>query len=148
QRGELLYGQGDPITPITIDEQAVVFTIAYAKDHGIWPRTVPKPAGDHTGTHSGDGTPSTFPVGGTAGGSGGQMSEGRVGGPAPPDGATNQQTQPSGPPSFTAEGLLKEALIRLWEQARARRVELIGSLTIRLFDAADAFRLLSVVTAI
>jgi hypothetical protein len=148
RRGELLYGQGDPITPITIDEQAVVFTIAYAKDHGIWPRPVLQPTGDDTGSQVGGDTTSAFPVGVTTGGSGRQMGEGQFGGPTPPGGATNQQTQPSGPPSFTAEGLLKEALIRLWEQARARRVELIGTLTIRLFDTADAFRLLSVVAAI
>jgi hypothetical protein len=45
QRGDLLYGTGDPITPIAVDEQAVVFTMAYAKDHNIWPRPAPKPTG-------------------------------------------------------------------------------------------------------
>ena len=147
QRGELLYGPGDPITPIATDEQAVVFTMAYAKDHGIWPRPVPKPAGGDTGPTSGAGL--DFPGGGVTGGGGGQFGAGPVGGiPSPTGGTISTLTPPSGPPSFTAEGLLKEALIRLWEQARARRVELIGALTIRLFDAADAFRLLSVVGAI
>ena len=43
RRGDLLYGPGDPHTSIAIDEQAVVFTMAYAKDHGIWPRPKPQP---------------------------------------------------------------------------------------------------------
>src|SRR3546814_6363159 len=38
RRGELLYGKGDPMAAIAVDEQAVVFTIAYATEHGIWPR--------------------------------------------------------------------------------------------------------------
>jgi hypothetical protein len=144
QRGELLYGQGDPITPIATDEQAVVFTMAYAKDHNIWPRPAPKSAGGTSDT----GTPPGFPGGGAPGGGGGQLGEVPVGGIPLPSGDNASPSAPAGPPTFTAEGLLKEALIRLWEQARARRVELIGALTIRLFDAADAFRLLNVVGAI
>ena len=50
--------------------------------------------------------------------------------------------------SFTAEGVLKEALVRLWEQARAKKVESIGVLTIRMFEAGDAFRLLGAVGAV
>ncbi|MYK32345.1 MAG: hypothetical protein F4051_11710 [Boseongicola sp. SB0670_bin_30] len=52
------------------------------------------------------------------------------------------------PGSFTAEGILKEALVRLWEQARTKEVETIGSLTIRMFEAGDAFRLLGAVGAV
>jgi hypothetical protein len=127
QRGELLYGPGDPITSIAVDEQAVVFTMAYAKERGIWPRPVPQPAGPGP-VGPGPGLP---PVG-----------------PGPGGGTPGPQPRPDGPPSFTAEGLLKEALIKLWEQARTQKIERIGSLTIRLFDAADAFRLLSVVGGI
>jgi hypothetical protein len=47
--------------------------------------------------------------------------------------------------AFTAEGVLREALTKLWEQVRARKVESIGLLTIRMFEAGDAFRLLGVV---
>ena len=43
---------------------------------------------------------------------------------------------------------MREALVRLWEQARGKSVEKLGHLHIRLFEAADAFRLLSVVGAI
>jgi hypothetical protein len=124
QRGELLFGPGDPITGVNIDEQAVVFTMAYAKDHGIWPRAKPQPSG-----------PEPSPPGPEPG-------------PQPPPGPTPEPPPANAENTFTAEGLLKEALIRLWEQARARRVEKIGSLSIRMFDAADAFRLLGVVVAV
>lgn len=122
QRGELLFGPGDPITAIAIDEQAVVFTMTYAGEHRIWPREIPQPSGPAPEPPGGFAEPSPEP------------------GPAPPVRDTEN--------TFTAEGLLKEALIRLWEQARARRVEKIGSLSIRMFDATDAFRLLAVVAAI
>ena len=48
RRGELLYGKGDPMAMIIIDEQSVLFTSAYAQQHGIWPRkpmTVEPPGG-------------------------------------------------------------------------------------------------------
>ena len=42
RRGDLLFGPGDPPAEIAIDEQSVVFTMAYANNKGVWPR--PKPA--------------------------------------------------------------------------------------------------------
>jgi hypothetical protein len=123
QRGDLLFGPGDPITSIIVDEQAVVFTMAYAREHGIWPRPTPQPASPEAEPRPGGfAEPSPAPA------------------PAPPPRNADGM--------FTAEGLLKEALIRLWEQARARRVDMIGSLSIRMFDATDAFRLLAVVAAV
>ena len=129
RRGELLFGPGDPAAGIEIDEQSMIFTMAYAKNAGVWPR---KPA-----------EPSERPL------------------PAPERGGTTESagggadTSPEPPPAvgaapglFTAEGILREALVRLWEQARASRVEAIGSLTIRLFEAGDAFRLLGAVGAV
>jgi hypothetical protein len=124
QRGELLFGPGDPITSIAVDEQAVVFTMGYAEDHGIWPRAMPQPSAPEPGA------PKPEP-----------------GAPFSPE-STPSPTIKDAETTFTAEGLLKEALIRLWEQARARRVEKIGSLSIRMFDATDAFRLLGVVAAV
>ena len=41
RRGDLLFGPDDPAAAIAIDEQAVVFTMVYAKNKGVWPR--PKP---------------------------------------------------------------------------------------------------------
>ena len=124
RRGELLYGIGDPTALIEIDEQSVVFTMEYAKEQGIWPRPAskkPDPPGSKPGTEM-------------------------------PDTETDPDKEPGGgklkvaePGSFTAEGVLKEALTKLWEQARTRKVEKIAELSIRMFEAGDAFRLLGAV---
>ena len=50
--------------------------------------------------------------------------------------------------SVTAEGVLRDALVQLWEQARAQRMEKIGVLSIRMFEAGDAFRLLGAIGAV
>lgn len=55
---------------------------------------------------------------------------------------------PPPPGSLTAEGLLKEALTKLWEQARVKKIEAIASVTVRLFEAGDAFRLMGAVGAV
>ena len=49
---------------------------------------------------------------------------------------------------FSAEGVLKDALAQLWEQARAKQAAAIGTLIIRMFEAGDAFRLLGAVGAV
>ena len=135
RRGDLLYGPGDPQAGIAIDEQSVVFTMAYARNTGIWPRPKPsdpvrrayptKPEGERSQGLWVREERGTYGVGGT--------------GPSP-------ETPPPG--SFTAEGVLKEALVRLWEQARAKGAERIGTLTIRMFESGDAFRLLGAVGAV
>ena len=129
QRGDLLFGPGDPPASILIDEQSIVCTMAYAKNTNIWPRQSP---GDPTSPGSGHKPPggSTEPPGGRPG--------------------TDRVNPPGSPPpeSFTAEGVLKEALIQLWEQARAKQVETIGVLIIRMFEASDAFRLFGAVGAV
>lgn len=140
RRGDLLFGVGDPTAPIQIDEQSVLFTMAYAKDHGIWPRPAPKqdlPGGESGNTQTDgetdqddDGESGSW----TGGGTGGLDTGGKPG--------------VREPAAFSAEGLLKEALIKLWEQARTRKVEKISKLTIRLFDVGDAFRLLGAVGAV
>ena len=125
QRGELLFGPGDPAAMIQIDEQAVVLTMAYATNKGVWPR-------EHTTGKPGDGDKGA--------------DEPRD----PPDGdATEPDDGPSTPPgSFAAEGVLKEALLKLWEQARAGQVEAVGALTVCMFEAGDGFRLLGAVAAV
>ena len=45
RRGDLLLGPGDPFAEIVIDEQSVVFTMAFAKNRGIWPRPAPDEPG-------------------------------------------------------------------------------------------------------
>ena len=49
---------------------------------------------------------------------------------------------PPPPDALTAEGVLRDALTQIWEQARGRGIDGIGMLTIRMFEAGDAFRLL------
>ncbi len=134
KRGDLLFGPGDPAAGIMIDEQSVVFTMAYAKNAGIWPRKRPgeseQPALEGEKTDQ-PGEPSR---GGRSAGSG-----------AEPVGRHSIREAPG---SFTAEGVLKEALVKLWEQARFQKVEAIGTLAIRMFEAGDAFRLLGAVGAV
>lgn len=135
RRGELLYGPGDPTTTIEIDEQSVVFTMAYATERGIWPRPAPK------SPVALDPDPPVEP--GPTPGEGGKGGE-----PAGGGGTRPGISEPPPPNAFAAEGVLKEALTRLWEQARARKVDRIGKLTIRMFEAGDAFRLLGAVGAV
>ncbi len=130
QRGDLLFGPGDPPASIEIDEQSMIFTMAHAKSAGIWPRQPPAPQ-------------PAAPLGT-------ELAEGRSTLPRP--GASEALTdrrpaEAEAPDEFTAEAILREALLQLWEQARARNVEATGALTIRLFEAGDAFRLLGVVGA-
>ena len=57
------------------------------------------------------------------------------------------QESPPGPgqKQFTAQGVLREALIKLWEQARSAKATKIGSLEIQMYEAGDAFKLLGVI---
>ena len=132
QHGDLLFGPGDPAASIMIDEQSVVFTMAYAKNVGLWPRkkldepTLPEPEIRDTGRVA-------------------DPSAGGLGAGADPG-----EGQPVGKPPglFIAEGIIKEALVQLWEQARSKEVETIGILTLRMFEVGDAFRLLGAVGAV
>ena len=127
RRGDLLYGAGDPPADLLIDERALVLTMIYARNVGIWPRPAPPaPA-----------PPPPNPIG--------LEGEVRGGGdhPAPPS-----PTPPPPPGAFTAEGVLQEALPRLWAQARAGGAERIAELKIRMFEAGDGFRLLGPVGAV
>ena len=129
KRGELLYGPGDPAAGIEIDEQSVIFTMGYAKNVGLWPRKSDEP-------------PEPQPTVSVQGG----MSEPAGDGFGPAPGAPHAAS--SGVGSFAAEGVLREALVRLWEQARAKDVEAIAMLTIRMFETGDAFRLLGAIGAV
>ena len=118
RRADLLFGPGDPSASIMLDEQSMVFTMVYAKNVGIWPRKKPE-----------------------------EPEQPEPGGKKPGQHIVNPPVEVT-LGSFTAEGVLKEALIQLWEQVRANGVETIGVLTIRMFEAGDAFRLLGAVGAV
>jgi hypothetical protein len=110
---------------IIIDEQSFVFTMQFAKEKGIWPRPTPT---------------TTLPPSGNSGTTG-ELSLPAIGLNPPTPSA-----QPS-PGAITAEGVLKAALTELWEKARKAKFAYVQVLSIRLFDATDAFRMLSSVNA-
>ena len=149
RRDALLYGPGDATATIHIDEQAAVFTMSYAREQGLWPR--PQKATPHDpGTAPGVGGSTPAGVGQAQRQTGTSEQDETM-----PATITNGVDAPGRPPPATmpvlplqAEGVLREALVRLWEQARSRKVERLASLAIRVFDAADGFRLLGVVAAV
>ena len=117
--GDLLLGKGDPWADIRIDDNAFVFTSAYARQQGLWRGKAP--------------TVTDPPQPGGGGGPGTS--------PQPPD--PPAIVTPPGVEHFAAEAPLKEALTRIWEQARGKRVARLTTLWLRVFDTADAFKLLS-----
>ncbi len=115
-QGELISGPGDPMASIDISEQASVLTMAFARSKGVWPRPEPDKYAD------GDADPVPQP-------------------PTPDPAPTPSPTQEA----LRAEGVLKEALAKLFEQARGRRFHAIERMTIRVFDTGDGLRLVPVV---
>ncbi|MDE0024272.1 MAG: DUF499 domain-containing protein [Spirochaetaceae bacterium] len=132
RRGELLCGPGDPAVSIMVDEQALVLTMAYARNRDIWPRPERDTRSDDYGQKAKQGA--------------GESSRIRDPGPSHPD--HDGESRREAPASVTAEGVLRDALVQLWERARAQRMEKIGMLSIRMFEAGDAFRLLGAVGAV
>ena len=138
RRGDLLYGKGDPMAMIIVDEQSVIFTSGYAQQHGIWPRQAqPQPGGDA-------GTGSMPPSGGGLFGPGAGPIASPGGGPGFSSGGSVAAVAP-GQKQFTAQGILREALVKLWEQARAAKVAKIGAIEIQMYEAGDAFKLLGMI---
>ena len=118
QRDTLLYGPGDPGASIALDAQALVMTMSFARNNKIWPRPPEvRDEAEPSGPEPEDGPP------------------------IPPGPDTGQPTSRTDS-AFSAEGVLKEALTKLWERARGGGVGAIGRLNIRLFEARDAFRVL------
>jgi hypothetical protein len=134
RRGELLCGPGDPMASIRIDEESFVFTMHFAKEKGIWPRLAPPPPSPSGGVETGG---TVYPPGPT------------VVTPSTHEGVPPAPAPPLAPPpgALTAEGVLKAALTELWEKARQARFAQVRVLSVRLFDATDAFRMLSSVNA-
>jgi hypothetical protein len=133
QSGDLIWAQGLPPASIKIDEQSYVMTATYARDHQIWPkpepRAVPPVGGAEPGAAGGNELP--LPSGGYRPGTG-----------------VRPITPPSPAPDLAAEGVLKEALTRIWEQARQRGFAKVKMLELRLFEFGDGFRLLAAVRSV
>ncbi|MDA8048919.1 MAG: DUF499 domain-containing protein [Rhodospirillales bacterium] len=130
RRGDLLYGKGDPQALIDITEDATIFTMAFAAEHGIWPRAAVKPAKPERPE------PRREPL---------EVGELPV---KPITAASSAAETTTRPPALSAEGVLKEALTVLWEKARKDHLPALAWLEIRMFEAADAFRLLGAVAAV
>lgn len=124
QSGELLCGPRDPDVEIRIDGQSFVYTMTHAKEIGVWPR-----AASYAKAAEGAKQTGGLGDGGTSGG----------GAAKAPD------NKPPGVKAFTAEAPLREALTRVWEQARTAKVARISTLSLRVFDKTDVFRLLAAV---
>jgi hypothetical protein len=119
--GSLLWAEDlPPPGKILIDEQTELFTAAKARELGIWPRPEPPPpppvgpAPDETTSPSGAVTPRPPPP------------------PPPPAPDVDEVTQ---------EGVLKEALTRLFDKARSRGWQALSRLVLRPFEPNDAFTL-------
>lgn len=123
QYGELVWGPGDAAADLKIDARALVMTVQQAKEKGVWPRRAPEPEPVIDDGKTTDGGGSKPKPDGTTGTSG-------------PDKKATPTT-----PTFTVEAPLKEALTRIWEQARQQKVKRLGMLRLRIFEAQDAFRL-------
>ena len=151
RRGDLLFGPGDPPAAIEIDEQSTILTMAYARNTGLWPREPERPPErlSAEGTERAEGRVAEGPAEYGARTSRGPGRETTPAGRRPAELESGTGTGTGlGPNSFAAEGILREALVRLWEQARSKKVEAIAALTVRMFEAGDAFRLLGTVGAI
>jgi hypothetical protein len=122
--GDLVCGKGDPWAEIKLDAQSFVYTASYAREHAIWPPEPVKPA-----------PPPVVPV---PPGPGASTGSGGLQEPKSPYGHAS---------TLHAEGVLTEALTRIWEDARARQFTHIAALELKIFDATDAFKLMGPVGA-
>lgn len=131
--GELVCGKGDPFPSIEVNEQAFVLTATYARENKIWPKEVvpPPPAP----------APSPGPDHGGAAGTGG-TGPGPKPGPGDGDAPSSSHVQ-----EISHEGVLKEVLTRIWEDARKAGFAAIASLELNLFQAQDGFALLGAVSS-
>ncbi len=135
QSGDLIWAQGMPPVEMKIDENSMVYTSEYSREHGIWPKPEPpKP-------------PPPFPEPGPAPGAEEkpgvkppEAAEGG-GGPFPPP-----QPPPVG--DVSAEGPLKEALSSLWEKARSSNMGNVGLLSLQLYDHSDGFKVMVLASGI
>lgn len=138
EQGEFVYREGDliwakglpPPAKIAIGEEAELFTATAAREQGIWPRPAPPPAEPPPA----EPLPAEPPTA-----------------PRPrPVGDVGPQPAPSAPPAslIEVEGVLKEALARLFEQARGKGWKALAWLELRPFEPAEAFTLAGLVSLV
>jgi len=145
QREGLTAGKGDPVPSIVIDGSSIVSTADYARDHGIFPRPVKAiemPSEEAASSVTGGGTAEATPSNGITGV---PASAGVPGGQATGDATT---PPPPTAPTFTSEGVLKDALSTVFQRARAARVEKVARLALTPFEVAHFYMLLNVVESV
>ncbi len=139
QRDDLIYGKGDPYALIYIDQQSFVYTAAYAKENGIFPR--PEPIPPDLDLENDDGYADTFK---------GKITSVHE---RQSDYTTSNDRTSTIPPTppikvFKVEAPLREALTQIWEDAKGAKVKKIKSLSLRVFDFNDAFKLMSAIAQV
>ena len=138
----ILYGQGDPSVEIKIDEQSVISTMEYAKEHGFWPRVVtpkplPEPApespitGDSSQPLPSTPSPSTLPSIPSSTGGEETVCEPQSGG---------IRHNP-----ISGEGVFKQILRSLLEETKRRSIEEITQIDIKITEPTDGFRFLGTI---
>lgn len=131
KRGDLVCGKGDPVPQLVIDEQSTVYTAEQARDQGVWPRPALQPSTPPRRPSPSKGT-TPVPYGTVTS----VHAERGVAEPKPEAGV------------FHAEGPLREALTRIWEQARGKKRKSLARLTLKLTDTGDAFKLMGVINTV
>ena len=141
KRGDLLAGPADPMPSINIDEETTIFTMDFAKTKGLWPRPAPKPPAlpENTSTGSSITGEPLPPLGGPTSNDKDGFGEG------PQDGLSTASPNAK---VFKAEGVLKEALRRVLEQAKSAKLTKVDRIVIRLFECGDAFKLIPIINTI
>lgn len=140
KRGELLAGPGDPMPSINIDEETTIFTMDFAKTKGVWPRPAPKPS--QPASNEGGDSISGDPLPPINGGSGEVDARGGF------DDSAEGGAIAASAKVFTAEGVLKEALRKVIEQAKTAKLAKVDHVAIRLFEYGDAFKLIPIANSI
>ncbi len=140
QRGDLLYGQGDPMASIALDEDAVVFTMNYATAQAIWPRKPPPGPSADGPAAPGTGWNAPPPQPGDLNDSARAMPFSAA--------APHTTTRPPPPAPLHAEGPLRAALTELFDKAQSRKVAAFARLTVQALEAGDGFKLLAAAGAI
>ncbi|MHA6731232.1 ATP-binding protein [Devosia sp. A369] len=140
QKGDLIAGAGDPLPSISIDEETNIYTVDFAKAKGLWPR---QQKAQHYPSVSGGSVSVSSPLF--------QPSPEFVIESVP---SSPVEEDPGTAPvavdirSFTAQGVLKEALKQVLDQAKNAKVLKIDRISVRLFEAGDGFKLVPVANTI
>ncbi len=130
RRGDLVWAKGLPRPSVEIDEQSELIRPDVAREEGIWPKPErpPAPPPDERVINPGpnvEGNGGLFPGGAPTG-----------------NGASPQPPPPPPPGPLSAEGSLREALVRVFDKARAGRHARIARLTVEVGTALDAMPLI------